>query len=230
MLVPMVLEEVAENVVELDMVGVLMEVLLDVAVVEPGMVVEEGFVVGRLPPPGGVLVGWIVVVGRDGVAAASADMETCCEGGAAVVLKRIRWSVRDGANVGVEVIQAAWAHVADVFETHRAKDGLAIACKPKLLLPEAHIKGAGRDPRRGIEGPGVAARGGSHCSRLDEHCDHKDRVLHGFPSVGSTHEVVTRRVVRLHHCHVCRVTVEAARSWPVPVDKLIRRDLGVCRS
>ena len=145
------------------------------------------------------------------------------------MLKRIRWSVRHGSDVGVEVVQTTWAHVADVFEAHLAQDSLAIAREPKLLLPDAHINGVGRDPRWSIEGPGVAARGDSHCPRFSKHCDYEDRVLHGFPSVGLAHEVVARRVVRLHHRRVRCVTVETARSWPIPVDKLIGRDITVCR-
>lgn len=61
--VPVVLEDVVERVVDVGVVGVLVDVLL----VELGpRVVEE--VVCPLPPPGGVLVGLMVVVGSDGVA------------------------------------------------------------------------------------------------------------------------------------------------------------------
>ena len=67
-LVLVVLEDVVERVVDTDVVGMLVGVLLDVAVVDPGTVVDEGVVVGPVPPPGGVPVGLIVVVGRDGVA------------------------------------------------------------------------------------------------------------------------------------------------------------------
>lgn len=45
---------------------------------------------------------------------------------------------RQGANIGIEVIDAAWADIHHVSETASAKYGLSAACQGEFLSPDVH--------------------------------------------------------------------------------------------
>lgn len=66
-------------------------------------------------------------------------MKTSRQGSQTIRPERIRWLVRNGSNVRVEVINATRADVGNVLQAHRAHDGLTTPLEGKLLLAELHV-------------------------------------------------------------------------------------------
>lgn len=74
---------------------------------------------------------------------------------------------------------------------------------------------------------GTVARGDLNSGIVSEQRDDKDAVLHVFPSVWSSHEVVSAVVVGGDHACVGSIAVDAARGWAVPVDQFVVGDVAV---
>ena len=159
-------------------------------------------------------------------------METGGNGGETISSKLIgRAILREGTDVGVEVVDTAGAEVEDLHLGVTLENGSTATGNAEGNLTDSHVDlGEGRS-LLDIVALGVAIDSDLESSIVSEESDNEDLVGHGLDTVGATLEVVTGSVVGRNHGGISSIAVEILQRRAVPVNDTVlsdvRSDIGI---
>jgi hypothetical protein len=153
-------------------------------------------------------------------------MQTDCQRGETSAVHRVGEAGVDGADVGVEVVQAARTDIGDVHKRRAGQDLGTTALKSECLLAKGGIDLDQRSASGDLLGNSVASRLDDNSTSRLEQTDNVDNILHRLPSVRSTLEIILARVGRSStRGSIGSIAVEALEVATVPVNKLILLDV-----
>jgi hypothetical protein len=123
--------------------------------------------------------------------------------------------------IGVEVIQPANTPIDDRQETDSRLDNLTVPTEQKGLRSHPHWDCECAGPRGRIKHLDIATRVDSNCCGLGKRGNHKHSILHSFPPIRPTVEIVTTPIIDRNHTRVGGIAVNTPWSRPVPVNEKV---------